>query len=390
MAYPFHYVQQPETRMSDEEGTSSMWSPGEVPRVHLIFIGNFFSAVIGAWALSEDLAEHLTSLGWVVFTTSHKLQRLPRLSDMVRVVWKFRRQYEVAHVDVFSGAAFIWAEVVCWVLRRLHKPYILTLRGGNLVSFAKRWPHRLRRLLNGAAQVTTPSLFLKENLGSYYADVKLLPNALDIRRYEFHLRKEPQPRLVWLRAFHGIYNPSLAPRVVHELIGEFPAISMTMIGRDKGDGSLRLTQRVARELGVSGGIAFQGGISKDDVPTWLNKGDIFLNTTNVDNTPVSVIEAMAVGMCIVTTNVGGLPYLLKHEYNALLVPPDDPEAMAGAVRRILTDPALAEQLSRHARETAAAFDWSKVLPQWVALFQGVAMQARRVGARDPRILPAQT
>jgi glycosyltransferase involved in cell wall biosynthesis len=92
----------------------------------------------------------------------------------------------------------------------------------------------------------------------------------------------------------------------------------------------------------------------------------------VDNTPVSVLEAMACGLCVVSTRVGGIPYLLQHGRDALLVPPNDPEAMAAAVRRVLTEPALAESLSHNARLKAEQFDWSAILPQWQALLASVA------------------
>ncbi|MBA3257451.1 MAG: glycosyltransferase family 4 protein, partial [Pyrinomonadaceae bacterium] len=94
--------------------------------------------------------------------------------------------------------------------------------------------------------------------------------------------------------------------------------------------------------------------------------------TNVDNAPVSVLESMACGLCVVSTNVGGIPYLLKHEEDALLVPPDDAQAMAAAVRRIYSEPGLAERLSRKGRAKVEQFDWSAILPQWEALLSAVA------------------
>lgn len=84
------------------------------------------------------------------------------------------------------------------------------------------------------------------------------------------------------------------------------------------------------------------------------------------------MEAMACGLCVVSTNVGGIPYLLEHETDALLVPPNDPEAMAAAVRRILTEPGLAKRLSRNARAKAKQFDWDAILPQWEELLMTVA------------------
>ena len=81
--------------------------------------------------------------------------------------------------------------------------------------------------------------------------------------------------------------------------------------------------REPADLGVSERVEFAGGVAKADVPAALSRGDIFLNTTNVDNTPVSVLEAQAAGLAVVSTNVGGLPFLLEDGKNALLVPPDE-------------------------------------------------------------------
>ncbi len=80
--------------------------------------------------------------------------------------------------------------------------------------------------------------------------------------------------------------------------------------------------------------------------------------------PVSVLEAMGCGLCVVSTNVGGIPYLLEHEKDALLVPPGQADKMAAAVRRILTEPGFAEKLSRNARRKAEQFAWDAVLPKW--------------------------
>ncbi|MFP3867804.1 MAG: glycosyltransferase family 4 protein [Desulfobacteraceae bacterium] len=332
----------------------------------ILLVGIFVSPS-GVRGVCEDMAVQFSKLNWEVLTTSNKLFRLPRFIDMLGTVWQNRNRYSVAHVEVYSGLAFIWAEAVCWVLRLAKKPYILTLHGGNLPNFGKHWPGRVSNLLQSAALVTTPSNYLLQKMKVYREDLHLIPNALNLQTYYFNLRKQPQPRLIWLRAFHSIYNPQMAPKVVELLIPEFPNIHLTMVGPDKGDGSLLRTERIAKELNFDKHMTLVGKVPKSEVPFWMNQGDIFLNTTNVDNTPVSVMEAMASGLCLVSTNVGGIPYLLEHEKNALLVPPVNPDAMAAAVRRILIEPGLAERLSRNARLKAEQFDWSVTLPQWKAL-----------------------
>jgi glycosyltransferase involved in cell wall biosynthesis len=320
----------------------------------------------------EELDLRLRADGVRTIAVSNRCPGWVRGADMVLTTWRRRRDFDLAIVDLFSGRAFLWGEAVCGLLRRFRKPHLVVLRGGGLPGFARGRERRVRRLLEGATVVAAPSRYLQEQMKTYRSDIELLPNALDLGSYAFRPRELAHPRLVWLRAFHRIYNPLLAPRVVALLAEKFPDVSLVMVGRDKGDGSLQETQELAQRLGVTARVSFPGGVSKAAVPGWLNRGDIFLNTTDVDNTPVSVLEAMACGMCVVSTDVGGLPYLLEDGRTALLVPPDDPIAMAGAVRRLLERPELSERLSRSARQAAEAFQWGEILPNWEALLREVA------------------
>jgi len=341
-------------------------------RDRVLIVGNFLSADRVTRFVCEDLAARLSAGGWEVLTASAKVNRARRLLDMAATAWRRRRDYAVAQIDVYSGPAFLWAEVVCWVLRRAGKPYVLTLHGGQLPEFASRWPDRVRRLLRSAASVTSPSRYLRERLEPLGVTIRLLPNPIDAERYPFRERGPARPELVWLRAFHRIYNPTLAPRVLSLLLKDFPEARLRMIGPDKTDGSLDETRRAAADLGVSDRVEFAGGVAKADVPAALSRGDIFLNTTNVDNTPVSVLEAMACGLCVVSTNVGGLPYLLDDETTALLVPPGDAASMAGAVRRLLEDSALARRLSTSGRRVAETFTCGVILPKWESLLRDAA------------------
>ena len=343
-------------------------------KLPILIVDNCLSSITGVRAVAEDLAEHLSVRGWPVLLTSCKAGRVRRFLDMLLSVWKWREKYDIANVVVYSGFAFGWAEAVCFLLRRLGKPYVLTLQGGGLPRFADKWPRRVSRLLRSAAAVTTPSRYLLEQLSTYRKGMLLIPNPVNLDNYRFQLRQRPSPRIVWLRAFHTIYNPSLAPRVLSLLVSEFPDIRLTMIGPDKGDGSEETTRAMARRLKIEDRVDFTGAVPKPEVPERLNQGDIFLNTTNVDNMPVSMLEAMACGLCVVTTNVGGIPYLVNHQQDALLVPPDDAEAMASAVRRILTEPELAVSLSERGRLKTEQLDWAVVIKQWERVLTGVREQ----------------
>ncbi|MDX1979539.1 MAG: glycosyltransferase family 4 protein [Bryobacteraceae bacterium] len=338
----------------------------------VLIVGNFLSGHVGVRGVCEELAVRLQQVGWSVITTSDRASKVARMYDMVRTAWARRRNYSVAQVDLFSGPAFLWGEAVCHTLRAAGKPFVITLHGGSLPEFAAQHEVRCRKLLRSAAAVTAPSNFLREAMRRFRDDVVVLPNALEIANYPFRLRSQARPNLVWVRAFDAIYNPVLAVRAMRIVTSQFPEARLIMVGPDKGDGTFGATRAEALKLGLQDRVEFTGRVPKQELAASINRGDIFLNTTNIDNTPVTVMEAMACGACVVSTNVGGIPYILKQEENALLVPPGNPEAMAAAIIRLIQAPELAARLSRAGRTTAEQIDWPVVLNRWIHLLSSHA------------------
>ena len=335
----------------------------------VLIIGNFLSASGGSRGVCEDLAERLAANGWHVLTASRRRPKLLRLADMLLTASRHRHEYAVAQIDVFSGPAFCWAEAVAWTLRRLDKPYVLTLHGGNLPEFAARWPGRVRRLLASAKAVTAPSGYLKVKLDTYCLTVRVIPNPIDLSLYPFRARAPARPRLIWLRAFHQIYNPVMAVKVVAALVPKYPDVQLAMVGPDKGDGSFQRTRTEVAAAGLTERVRFSGQVPKSEVSRALSEGDIFLNTSNIDNAPVSVIEAMACGLCVVSTRVGGTPFLVCDEQDGLLVECGDSQAMAARVAGLLQDDHLARRLSQRGRQKVEAWDWPNVLAQWEGLLR---------------------
>jgi len=339
--------------------------------LRVLFVGDFSASKGGNFSVAEELARRLALEGLDVRTTSSRPERIGRALDMIATAYRLRRELDVAVIDVFSGMAFRWAAWTTTVLRGAGVPIVHVLRGGNLPSFARAHPGRVERVLGASAQVVALSAYLAEALGPYARSSQVVPNPIEVSEYPFRLRNVAAPRLVWLRSFHAIYNPTLAPKVLARL-ADVDGLHLTMTGADKGDGTRQATLVTARELGVTDRLTVAPPVPKSGVPARLNEGDVFLNTTDVDNVPISVLEAMACGLCVISTSVGGIPYLLEDGVDALLVPPNDPESMAAAVRRVLADPELAARLSRNGREKAASFDWSRTLPAWAALLHDVA------------------
>jgi glycosyltransferase involved in cell wall biosynthesis len=337
----------------------------------ILFIGSFLSSHIGVKGTSEILAEMLDINGWESITTSRQLSRVFRIIDMLYTAWKNRNKYSIAHMDVFSGFAFWWAEVLSIFISIMKKPLILTLRGGGLPAFAHHNSKRVSRLLGRADFITTPSHFILKDFFHFQKDILYLPNGINLQNYIYKLRNEVCADICWLRAFHEIYNPVLAVEVIALLKPKYPDIRLTMIGPDKHDGTHQNVLELIQQKGLSANITLTGPVSKQDVPTRLGEHDIFINTTRVESFGVGVMEAAAVGLPIITTNVGELPLLWTHEQDALLVPKDDPVAMACAVERVLTEKDLAARLTANARKKAEEHDWPVIVSRWEQLFYEV-------------------
>lgn len=337
----------------------------------LLMVGTFLQRT-GTPGVCDELAARLRNAGWAVRTTSSAQGRVARVTDMLATVVRDRHHYDVAQVDVYSGPAFTWAEGVTLALRKLGKPIVLTLHGGSLPAFGSRWPSRVRRVLDRAQVVTVPSRYLQEQMRTHHNRLRLLSNPIDLGLFAGRARPALSPRMIWVRSLHRLYDPISAVRVLAAVRRDLPSATLTMVGPDKGDGSLAEIWQEADRLGVREQLTLPGRLERVDVAAALAAHDIFLNTTSVDNTPLSVIEALASGLAVVSTNVGGLPYLLQHDRDALLVPFGDVDAMASAVRRVVGDPALAGRLSRAGRRMAVNFDWSHILPQWEALLTRAA------------------
>lgn len=313
--------------------------------------------------LSVHLKEH-----YVVKTASTILFKPLRLLSMLWTLVLNSRSAKLVLIDSYSVQAFWYTCAIAFLARLLRLPYIPIMRGGAYLARFEKSNAICRWLFGGSAKNVSPSIYLAKEFSKQGIETFYLPNSIPIDNYRFIKRSEIRSRILWVRAFHQTYNPLLAIDVLHKIHESFPAAELCMVGAEV-DGLMAKAKEKCNELGIEHQVKFTGMLHKHE---WINLGedyDIFINTTNVDNQPVSVIEAMALGFPIVSTNVGGIPYLIEDQKNGLLVPPGDPEAMADAIIRVLKNPQLCEKLSRNARVHAETFDWSNIEPKWLEIIE---------------------
>jgi glycosyltransferase involved in cell wall biosynthesis len=204
-------------------------------------------------------------------------------------------------------------------------------------------------------------LFLKYG----YSNIKLIPNNIDLSLYPFLHRIHVRPTILWVRSFASLYNPQLAIYMIDVLKNEFSDIQLCFVGPEK-DGTMEECQMLTQEKQLENRIIFKGKLSKDDWIALSAEYDIFLSTTNIDNTPISVMEAMALGMVVVSTNAGGVPYLIEDAENGYLYNVGDLEGLINTMRSVLR--LDNGDLSLNARKKAENWDWEIVKEQWKELF----------------------
>ncbi len=341
------------------------------PRPRLCLVGPMLGRHPG-WVPNpgESLAQLLRDEGYRTRITSAYLNPLRRVPDVVRSLIGWRRQIDVVIVMVYSGRAFAMAELAGWLAKRLGKKLVLWLHGGNLPQLATSSPRWVRRVLERGDEIVAPTTFLGDLATRARCPVRIIPNFVRIHQVDYHRRREVRPRLLWMRTFHEIYQPQMAIRVLASLRRSHAEATLVMAGQEKG--LFEPTRLLAASLGLADAVRFPGFLDAAGKRRELARHDIFLNTNRIDNTPVSLVEAAAAGLPIVTTDVGGIAHFLRHGESALLVPEGDVEAMADAVDRLLRDPELAQRLSDNGRLLAESCDWRVIGERWKALLDGLA------------------
>ncbi|MDO5981682.1 glycosyltransferase family 4 protein [Flavivirga spongiicola] len=327
----------------------------------LLYIGNQFNNK-GNQSSIDILGLLFRGEGYKVFSASKKKNIVLRLCHMLWTCFKYKRKVDVVLIDTYSTLNFYYAFFVSQLCRLLKLRYIPILHGGNLPERLKKSPGLSKAIFNHAYKNVAPSEYMKSNFEDLgYLNIVCIPNSITLNNYTFQERPFDKVKLLWVRSLSKIYNPILAIKVLKALKDLNMNAELCMVGPDS-DGSMQKVIDYAKELKVE--VTFTGKLSKEE---WIEKSkdyNIFINTTNFDNMPVSVIEAMALGLPIISTNVGGMPFLIEDGHTGILVEPDSVKAFIKAIKKLLNSPKESSIMALNARKTAEQLDWNVVKNQW--------------------------
>ncbi|MBC8196789.1 MAG: glycosyltransferase family 4 protein [Candidatus Marinimicrobia bacterium] len=299
-----------------------------------------------------------------IISASSKLNTVIRLFDMLLVFFKNINNAKLILIDTYSTNAFYYTYIIAKLSSIYSKPYCPILHGGALPNRLASSP-KLSRFIFGKSFINiSPSIYLKQIFEREGFKIQHIPNFIEISNYPMKSRKKIRPKLLWVRAYHKIYNPLLAIYILEKLMVKWNDAELCMVGPDK-DGSLNSIILLANQLGVKDNLYIHGKLEKEDWITLSQKYDIFLNTSQFDNQPVSLMEAMALGLPIITTNVGGISSLINNKSTGILVNSNDPDEFVIAINELISGEINGLNLAKNARIEIHNYDKAKIINKWV-------------------------
>ena len=332
----------------------------------LLYIGNKLAKHGFTPTSIETLGSFLSKEGYKMYYASDKKKQWWRLWDMVWSVLKNKNKVDYVIIDTYSTTNFWYAFIISQWCRMLFIKYIPILHGGMLPDRLDKNPKLSKMIFDHAYKNVAPSGYLMDAFQKRdFTNLAYIPNTIQLEEYPFLKEREATvPRLLWVRSFASIYNPKMAVEVLKKIQETHPTATLCMVGPDK-DGSLEKTKSYAEKLKVE--VTFTGKLSKEKWIELSKEYNVFINTTHFDNTPVSVIEAMCLGLPVVTTKVGGLPFLVEDRETALLVEDNSVVQMANRIYQLFVDEVLRQKLVINGKSHVQSFDWQEVKKKWNGL-----------------------
>ncbi len=282
-----------------------------------------------------------------------------RLLGYLRALWQAGRDADVFHLMANSGWSWHLFAVPALAVGRLRKvPVVVNYRGGGAADFLARSQRSVRFAMRRAAALIVPSGFLVDVFARFGMQAEIVPNIVDLSRFQARApRRDDRAHLVVTRNLEALYDNATALRAAALLLPRLPQLRLTIAGSGPEEASLRA---LAAELGLQDRVHFAGSLDRNAIAALYGQADLLLNPSLADNMPNSVLEAMASGVPVVSSHVGGLPYMLRDGETGLLVPPGEPAQLAAAAERLLTEPGLWERVASAALQEVQRYTWAQV------------------------------
>ena len=351
---------------------------GHIPRV--VIIAPRIQHLIGGQEVQADLllrlwrddpALYISYIG-TNLDLPRWLERIPYLRTVARFPFYLVnllagvREADIVHIFSAAFSSFLVSTAPAfYVSRILGKRLIINYRSG-LARKHLSTSAIARDILKRADRVLVPSAYLVEVFRDFGINAEAIPNLVDPTQFSFRTREPLRPFLLCSRNLEPCYGIDLVLRAFAEVQKVYTEARLLLLGEGSQESPIR---RLIAELNLKE-VEMTGRVSRENIGLAYDKADILINASRVDNMPVSILEAFASGLPVVTTDAGGIPYIVEHERTGLLSNTEDWKQLAANVIRLLQDPTLVDRLTKNAYQQSFTYRWSNVRQLWLRLYQG--------------------
>lgn len=299
----------------------------------------------------------------------------------VAVLLLRRRERPLVHVHLSAHASFWRKSVVCLLARLAGRPYLLHVHSGFFPEFYERQSGPLaRRLIRGVFAGAATLIALSEQWRSWLlrisaaTPIEVLPNAVSLPDLTRVRRSESDdPTLLFLGDINRSKGVFDLVQACARVSGQFPRLRLVC----GGVGSVDELRRLCEELGIGDRVSCPGWLQADRKYAELAAATAFVLPSHAEALPMALLEAMSWGLPVVTTPVGGIPQVIEHEVNGLLVGPGDIDGLAAAIARLLHEPALGGKLGAAARRTIErSYSLESSVERLIQIYRGFGIEPR--------------
>jgi glycosyltransferase involved in cell wall biosynthesis len=295
------------------------------------------------------------------------IRRIPYLRTLLNQALYLPGLVRLAHADVvhvFSASfwSFLLAPLPAMLAGRLFGArVVLHYHSGEAADHLERWGLLVHPWLRLAHVIVVPSDFLADVFADHGHTARVIRNVVDLTRFSFRDRRPLRPRLISTRNLEPYYRVDVVLDAFARVRAEVPDATLVVAGAGR--------ERARLESLAPEGVRFVGAVAPQWMPSLLADSDIFLNASVVDNQPVSILEAFAAGLPVVSTPTGDIAAMVRNGETGVIVPPFDAEALANAVLALLRDPERASRLAGAARTEIERYTWPAVAEQWASVYE---------------------
>lgn len=336
----------------------------------VLLISNYRSGIGGINAQMDILRDCLNRERYDTSVFSTKGNVIKRIWKFIVLIWAAQK-YDVLHIHGCSdwGMLPVVYGVIAGKLWR--KRIIVTYHGGEAAVYFAKHGAFARRWLKRADKVIVLSGFLKKVFYEYQIPCVVIPNIVPLREDLYQPKKNFSPKMISVRHLTDLYRIDLIIRAFAKVTEKYPEATLDILGQgDKRENLERLVKELESERVRKLGVRFVGQVPNEKMYDYLRANDIMLSAPKTDNMPVSLLEAMNAGVLVISSNVGGVPYMIEHQQTGLLFD-GDADALAEQITWVLEHQKESVAMIEAAHEDVKKYSWNNIRKQLLPLYERI-------------------